>query len=215
LKRDQLAFLLGGAAFGVLVGYGLFNALASKPVFAPPQANAPIDGPRGPAAMTQVPMGGGGAPAGAPGGGAPMVAEINSLKQALKDDPKNLKAAVRLANLYQDIGELDQAIPFYERALELAPKDPNVLTDLGICYEQLQQFDRALELFRRAQSEDANHWQSLYNIVVVAGFHLGRVEEADKALARLEQVNPNAPNLASLKDGMARVKGGGTGGATP
>lgn len=207
MKRDQLAFLLGGLAFGILFGYGLFNALANRPVFAPPQQVSPFDGPKGPAAMTQVPMGGGGAPLGS---AAPMIAEINALKQALADDPKNLPAAVRLANLHHDAGMLDLAISFYARALELSPNNPDLLTDKGICHEQLEQFDQALDLFRRAQAADPRHWQSLYNTVVVAGLHLGRVDEAEAALARLEQVNPGVPNLASLKDGLARVKKGGT-----
>jgi len=208
LRRDQLAFLLGGLAFGILFGYGLFHAVATKPVVAPPGAAAAIEGPKGPAAPTQAPLGGGGGGSAA----APMIAEINALKQALKGDPRNLPAAVRLANLHHDAGMFEQAIPFYEKALELAPHDADLLTDNGICHEQLQRFDEALVLFRRAQEANANHWQSLYNIVVVAGFHLGRIDEADKALARLEQINPGAPNLASLKAGMARMKAGGAAG---
>ena len=139
-----------------------------------------------------------------------MIAEINALKKRLQDDPRDAKAAVRLANLYQDVRMFEQAIAFYQRALEVTPADPNVLTDKGICHEELGQYDDALALFKRAQAADPNHWQSLYNIVVVSGFYLDRAEEAQSALARLERLNPDAPNLAALRQKLAGAQSGGT-----
>jgi Tfp pilus assembly protein PilF len=152
----------------------------------------------GPAAATQT--------AGAGGGGAPMMAEINSLKERVQKDPKDVQAWSRLANIYQDAGMFEQAIQFYQRAVDLAPTNANVLTDLGICYQEIKQFDKALDLLERAQKADPANWQSLYNIVVVAGLEMHRFDRADAAMARLQEIRPDAPNLSQLKDALNKAR---------
>jgi len=201
LKKDQLAFLFGGLAFGFLLGFGLFRAIETRPGNVAEAATTEIPGPMGPAAATQTasaPQGG--------GGGAPMMAEINALKEQLQKDPKNVQAWTRLANIYQDAGMFEQAIEFYKRANELLPDNANLLTDMGICYQELKQFDKALELLEHAQKADPANWQSLYNIVVVAGLEMGRMDRADAALAKLQQIRPDAPNLDRLRQALDKAR---------
>jgi len=205
LKKDQLAFLFGGLAFGFLLGFGLFRAIDTRPGQGAGQAaSGAIPSPMGPAA----PMGSGTPPqaAGGAGGGAPMMAEINALKESVQKDPKDVQAWTRLANIYQDSGMFEPAIEFYKRASDLLPDNANILTDMGICYQELQQYDKALELLEQAQKADPSHWQSLYNMVVVAGLDLRRFEKADAALARLQQIRPDAPNLAVLKEALDKAR---------
>jgi Flp pilus assembly protein TadD len=198
LKKDHLAFLFGGLAFGFLLGFGLFRAIETRPG-RPTEAaaEAEIPSPMGPAAATQT-VGG--------GGGAPMMAEINALKERLQKDPKDVQAWTRLANLYQDAGMLQPAIEFYERAVALSPQDANLLSDLGSCYLDVKQYDKSLETLERAQKADPANWQSLYNIVVVAGLQMRRFDRADAALAKLEQIHPDAPNLAQLRDALNKSR---------
>jgi tetratricopeptide (TPR) repeat protein len=197
LKKDHLAFLFGGLAFGFLLGFGLFRALETRPGLAGGQAaSAEIPSPMGPAAATQT--AGGGAP--------PMMAEINALKDRVSKDPKDVQAWSRLANIYQDAGMFEPAISFYQRAIDLLPDNANLLTDMGICYQELKQFDKALDLLERAQKADPANWQSLYNIVVVAGLEMGRIDRADAALARLKQIHPDAPNLDQLKAALDKAR---------
>ena len=197
-----MAFLFGGLAFGFLLGFGLFRAIDTRPGQATsPAASNEIPTPMGPAA----PMGSA-APTQTSGGGAPMMVEINALKERVQKDPKDVQAWSRLANLYQDSGMFEPAIEFYQRASELLPNNANLLTDMGICYQQLKQFDKALELLERAQKADPANWQSLYNIVVVAGLDMRRFEQADAALARLQQIHPDAPNLAELREALNKAR---------
>ena len=192
-----MAFLFGGLAFGFLLGFGLFRAIATRPgLDAGPAVSAEIPSPMGPAAPTQT----------VGGGGAPMMAEINALKDRVGKDPKDLQAWSRLANIYQDAGMFEPAVSFYQRALDLAPNDANLLTDTAICYEEQKQFDKALEILERAQKADPGHWQSLYNIVVVAGLQMGRFDRADAALARLQKVHPDAPNLDKLREALGKAR---------
>jgi DNA-binding SARP family transcriptional activator len=206
MKRDQLAFLFGGLAFGLVAGFGLFRTIATRPTDVPERGGGGVPSVAGPSAPTDIAMGGG---AGAPAA-APMLAQINELKERVQKDPKDFEAWTRLGNLYQDAGMMQPAISFYEKASALKPDDANVLTDMGICYQQQSQYDKSLELFERAQKADASNWQSLYNIVVVAGLRMGRVDRAEAALTRLQQLKPDAPNLADLKAALDRVKGSGT-----
>ena len=135
-----------------------------------------------------------------------MMAEINALKNRVQQNPKDAAAWTRLANIYQDAGMFEPAIEFYQRASTLVPNNANLLTDMGICYQELKQFDKALELLEQAQKADPANWQSLYNIVVVAGLDLKRFEQADAALAQLEKIRPDAPNLAGLREALDRAR---------
>lgn len=196
MKREHLAFLFGGLAFGFLLGFALFRAIDTRPGQASgaPASNE-IPSPMGPAAPTQT-----------AGGGAPMMAEINALKDRVQKDPKDVEAWARLANVYQDAGMFQPAIEFYKRALELLPNNANLMTDMGICYQELKQYDKALELLERAQTADPANWQSLYNIVVVAGLEMRKFDQADAALAKLQKIHPDAPNLDQLREALNRAR---------
>jgi len=195
LKKDHLAFLLAGLAFGFLLGFGLFRAIESRPGRGGVEASAEIPSPMGPAAPTQNQA-----------SGAPMMAEINALKERVQKDPNDVAAWTRLANLFQDAGMFAPAIEIYQRAIKLSPNDANLLTDLGICYQETKQFDKALEHLERAQKADPANWQSLYNIVVVAGLEMRRFDRADAAMARLQQLRPDAPNLEQLRAALAKAR---------
>jgi tetratricopeptide (TPR) repeat protein len=147
------------------------------------------------------------APTQAGGGGAPMVAEINALKRRLQENPSDVQAATRLANLFHDAQIWDQAVMFYEQAIELSPNDPDLLTDLGICYRSLQRYDDALEKFARAREASPGHWQSLFNTAVVAAFDLGEYERALEALNTLEgEMSPVPSQVTQLKEAVVHAK---------
>ncbi len=196
MKRERSAFLIGGLVIGALAGYFVADAVGGRR--APVSAQFPAASPAAPAAG----MGG----AKATGMDPATAQEIGDLRRILEQNPKNAAALVRLANLFHDAGLWTQAIAHYERALAAGPGDADVWTDLGICYRGDRQFERALEAFEKARRIDPGHWKSLFNTAVVAGFDLGRLDEAERAVERLEQVNPSAPNLAQLKRDLAHVR---------
>jgi len=203
VKRENLAYLLGGLAFGFLLGFGTFHTMEFRPQAQVARVGGgdeiPSTAGPNPMAATQMPTGGGA------GGGAPMAQEVNALKRALEQNPQDVQALTRLANMYHDIGEWGQAIGYYEKAVAVRPSDPNLLTDMGTCYLNVNRPDRALELFQKAHAADPSHWQSLFNEAVVLGVHLGRPEEARKALDEVDRIQPNVPGVARLRDFLSQA----------
>jgi len=210
VKREQLIFLAGGFAFGILVGFALFHALNSPPVL---PSGMPPGGAMGGGASSA--MSGGGS---AGVGGAPMVKRINQLRRELDQDPGNMAAAVELADIYQRAQMFDQAAGYYEQALGIEAQHSELLVNLGLCYRGLGRFDEALDAFKRANQLEPDNWQSLFNQVVVAALDLQRFDEAEKAMAALEAMpsvsgGPGADQLAQLREWLttAQNSAGGEG----
>lgn len=201
MKKDQLVFLLGGLAFGFLFGFGVFHTWYKAPN---------VDGQSRAEATPAAAMPTSAPPAGQPMGqansAAPMVGEINELKRMIQDDPTNVAAFVRLGNLHYDVQMWQQAAGYYESAIELQPENPDVMTDLGVCYREQGQFEKALEMFEGANRLNPNHHQSLFNVVVVAGFDLQQWDRAEKALEALEAMNPKPPRIAELRAAIERQR---------
>jgi tetratricopeptide (TPR) repeat protein len=112
--------------------------------------------------------------------------------------PDDSEAVLQLANIRFDNKEWDQAQELYARYLEKNPAEPNVLSDLGITYRELQQYDRAIEQFHKAQALAPDHWQALYNEVVVLAFNQKKFDAARQVLDKLQKMQPNNPDVSRL-----------------
>ncbi len=124
------------------------------------------------------------------------------LEKALAERPGDPDILTALGNLYFDAARWEEARKAYEGVLGSRPDDPNVLTDLAVVYRNLGKPERALELLRHARKVAPDHWQALFNEVVILHFDLHRHDEARKALAGLEELkerNPQVPDLTQLK----------------
>ena len=204
MKRENLAFLVAGLAFGLLIGLAIDEirsppVVASAPGASMPGASSP-GAPAGPASPTQM-------------GGAPMMQEMAALRARLEQNPDDLQALTGLAHMFHDIQSWDQAKPYYERAIAIVGNDPDLVTDLGVCFVGTGEFDRALELFERAQAARPGHPQSLFNTAIVAGLYQQDFPRAEAALAQLEQVAPGYERLAQLKADVAAAKSGAPAGS--
>jgi cytochrome c-type biogenesis protein CcmH/NrfG len=192
VKKEQVAMLVGGFAFGVLVGFGLAQiggGPAQVGSAGPPQQRQAPPPSQSQAQAT-----------------APMLAEIGQLREVLKLDPANLGALKRMGNLYHDAGMWPQAVEFYEKAVELSPDDPNLLTDLGTCYGGMRRNDEAIAMFSRANGIDPNHWQSLYNTVIIAGLNAHDFATAEAALAKLANLPAGQQHIPQLQQALAQAR---------
>jgi tetratricopeptide (TPR) repeat protein len=161
-------------------------------------------GAQGPAVVQKPQM----APAPAPPGPSPreVAAKIQTLKDIVKKDPKNLPAWVELGNLYFDSNQPKEAIEAYEQYLAVKPDNADVRTDMGIMYRNLGDFDRALEEFRKAAQSDPKHVNSRYNIGLVLLHDKQDMKGAIKAWEDYLKLDPNSERAQRIRAQIEKMK---------
>jgi cytochrome c-type biogenesis protein CcmH/NrfG len=149
-----------------------------------------------------------GAPASAPPARDSMefASQIQTLKEIVKKDPKNLPAWVELGNLYFDSHRPEEAIEAYRQYLAIKPDNPDVRTDMGIMYRKLGQFDKALEEFRKAAQSDPKHVNSLYNIGIVLLHDKQDIKGAIQTWEEYLKVDPNSERARRIRNQIDRIK---------
>jgi cytochrome c-type biogenesis protein CcmH/NrfG len=185
-----IAFLVGfisGATVAILKGTkgAEKTAMVQKPKMAPP--GAPMSVPKGPDPVE-------------------VASKIQTLKEIVKKDPKNLAAWVELGNLYFETDQPKEAIEAYSQYLAIKPDNPDVRTDMGIMYRKLGQFDRAIEEFRKAAQSDPKHINSRYNIGLVLLHDKQDIKGAVKAWEDYLKVDPNSERAQRIRAQIEKMK---------
>jgi cytochrome c-type biogenesis protein CcmH/NrfG len=137
---------------------------------------------------------------------AEVASKIESLKEILKKDPKNLPAWVELGNLYFDTDQPKEAIEAYGRYLSIKPDNPDVRTDLGIMYRKIGEIDKGIEEFRKAAQIDPKHINSRYNIGIVLLHDKQDIKGAIKAWEDYLKVDPKSERAERVKGQMEKMK---------
>lgn len=179
---------VGGATVGILwMTKGTEKtAMVQKPPMAPPGASAPAAPP--------------------PRDSIDAASQIQTLKEIVKKDPKNLPAWVELGNLYFDTDQPKEAIEAYSQYLAIKPNNADVRTDMGIMYRKLGQFDKAIEEFRKAAQNDPKHVNSRYNIGLVLLHDKQDIKGAVKAWEDYLKVDPNSEKAQRLRAQIEKMK---------
>jgi tetratricopeptide (TPR) repeat protein len=181
-----IAFLVGfitGATVAILRG----TKNVEKPPIAQNSRMVPMPAPKGPDSIE-------------------VASKIQSLKEMVKKDPKNLSAWMELGNLYFDSEQPEEAIEAYGKYLAIQPDNPDVRTDMGIMYRALGDFDRAIEEFKKAAQLDPKHTNSRYNIGIVLLHDKGNVKGAIQAWEEYLKVDPNSERARRVKAQMENLK---------
>lgn len=195
MKKESLVFLMAGMLFGLVAGFLIsYMIFQQEEIPVQKQPASPQAGGSGTSDTQQPPE------------HMDIMQEIESLKAVLEKDPSNYPALVRLGNLYFDAVKFPQAIEYYSRAIAISDMDANVLTDLGICYRNTGDSRKAIEFFERAHQKDPAHWQSLYNVVIVALNDTKDVATAENALQRLEKIKPGVEGVEMVKKQLEQMK---------
>lgn len=216
MNKDNLLFLMGGLLVGFVTAYLFFEAMASRqPPRLTPQLRAQIvagdDGGGGMGAAGEAPAAGDAAAGAADAGNAaaqgagPAMPQIQQLVDYVNKNPNDADAVRKLADANFEIRNWGRAQELYNHYLELKPNNPDVMTDLGITYRETQQPDKALDLFHRSMQVAPDHWQSLYNEVVVL-MDQKKNDEATQVLSQLQKMQPGNPDVAKLADAVNRQR---------
>ncbi len=185
-----IALLVGfisGATVGILwVTKGKEKTvMVQKPQMAPPGSPAPAPSARDTIEATS---------------------QIQTLKEIVKKDPKNLAAWVELGNLYFDTDQPKEAIEAYKQYLTIKPENPDIRTDMGIMYRKLGEFDRAIEEFRKAAQGDPRHINSRYNLGLVLLHDKQDMNAAIKAWEDYLKVDPNSERAQRIRAQIEKMK---------
>ncbi len=149
------------------------------------------------------------------GGGAPMSQDpavkqrVREIEAALDAAPDDRALLVRLGNAAFDADEHRLAVRAYERALALKGDDANVLTDVGVSYRSLGDLDKALASFEKALQVEPDHWQAVFNQVIVYGIDRGDRKKGLELLDRLKKLKGKFPEIPPLDQLEATLGAGG------
>ncbi len=192
MTKNPWFMFVGGLMIGLVIGYVVAERQAVPPAvsLAPPSGAAV-------APASQPPMGE------IPGsqGSAEVERQLAEVRNLLAKNPGDANLLVALGNIYFDAQRWEEARLSYEEAIESIPDDVNVLTDLAVVYRNLGKPERALEILGHVIEVAPDHWQAVYNRVIVLHFDLHSHDKAVEALIALEdlaQSNPQIPDLSGL-----------------
>jgi adenylate cyclase len=118
----------------------------------------------------------------------PAIAEV---ERALALDPQFARGYARLAEILSAADKPEEAIPLAEKAMSIEPYFLSYWYQyiLGVAYHMLGQYDRAIDNLTRCLAKDPEFYPALTHLASVYG-QLGKTNEAEAAVARLLQVDP-------------------------
>ena len=135
-----------------------------------------------------------------------VASKIETLKEIVRKDPKNLPAWVELGNLYFDSNQPKEAIEAYSQYLAIKPDSADVRTDMAIMYRNFGEMDRALEQFQKAAQSDPKHVNSRYNIGIVLLHDKQDIKGAIKAWEEYLKVDPKSERAERVRAQMENLK---------
>ena len=135
-----------------------------------------------------------------------MQDDIKILKDAVKKDPKNLNAWIKLGNTLMDTTRFKEAIEAYQKALSIDPKNVDVRVDMGTCYKNTGRPDIAVKEYRKALAINPNHLYGRKNLGVVLAFDLNDRAQAIKEFEKYLELAPNAPDAMQVRQEMQKLK---------
>lgn len=190
MKTESIVFAVAGICFGLILGW-VIAVQQSTP--------GPAAAPVAPAATQSQTA------------NTPVLdeARVQALTTILSNDPKNVDAAVQLANTYFDAERYPDAIKWYEQALSVQPRHADASTDLGVSYYYTGQIDRALQQFEVSLKIDPQHTKTILNQGIVLAFGKEDLTAAAEAWTRVVALAPTSPEGQAAQRALEGIAAAG------
>ena len=118
---------------------------------------------------------------------------IEMVDRAVALNPNSARAWNARGQTYRYAAQAEEAIRSFERAIRLSPLDPMLyvtFAGMGIALIMLRRFDEAVAAAKRALRQNSTY-STTYRCLATALAHLGRQAEAQEAVARLLELEPD------------------------
>lgn len=145
-----------------------------------------------------------------------LTESIRILTRANSIDAKDFDVIVALGNAHFDLGffkkdlaSFQMARDLYGKALDVKPGDADVRTDLGISYfvQEPPDFDKAVATLTQVLSSNPKHDRAM-QFLVQTYVKQGKIPDAEKALAKIIELNPSNPAITDMRLLISNAKSG-------
>ncbi len=116
----------------------------------------------------------------------------------LERNPENAEAALLLAQVRQQLGDLDDALTFAREAERLEPFNPNIFHARGVVHLNRQESEEAARAFQQALDINPNHVPAR-NALAFLELAAGRFEAAEHAADQVLSEEPENAQALTYK----------------
>ena len=198
MTRENFLFAIIGVLLGFILGFMLHGVMSQR------------DAERAAASTEQrQPLPADHPPIDNAGSGNPQqtMEQVQATIARARSDPKDFDAQIMAARLEYQIQQYDEAIKFLLTANQLRPDDTEVLLMLGAANAQAGHWDAAERWYRAALVKNPKDVAVATSVAFIT-LQRGDVKAAERAIANLEKLAPDSPDLASFKTKLDELKSG-------
>jgi len=135
-----------------------------------------------------------------------LTEKIEDLKEAVRENPKDPAAWVKLGNIYAEHHRYREAAEAYSQFLSIKPNDPDVRTNLGILLRRWGDDDGAIEEFKRAAQYGPKHANSRYHLGLTLLQNKRNFQEGIKAWEDYLKVEPKGKRANQVRVELERLR---------
>jgi tetratricopeptide (TPR) repeat protein len=130
-----------------------------------------------------------------------LIKDVEAVRSQLPDSP----AAVHvLADLQQDLGQIEHARLLYQRVIDMEPLNVAAHNNVGVYYLRRRETSQAIDHLEKAASIDENRLEPHRNLWSLYRDYLA-FEEAEQVLARVRALAPNGVANWFTEEGPAAI----------
>jgi tetratricopeptide (TPR) repeat protein len=198
MTRDNFLFVIIGLLLGFIIGFLFASNIKQREATSTAASRTQSLPPDHPAIGDTNP----GSNPGTPG---QMQADVQAALGQAREQPNNVEAQLKAAELYYQIGRYDQAIEYLLKANQLKPDSYEVIANLGMVNMDAGHLEAAERWYGAAlakKPDDTQVLDGLCNVLLAAS----KAKDAEDTINRLAKADPSNQDLQQFRDRLATLK---------
>lgn len=133
-------------------------------------------------------------------------AQIATLTERVRQNPRDFASLVQLGNSYYDAKRWAEAVPWYEKALEVTPGNTDVRTDLGTAYLYSGNSDRAKAAWLKVLEQEPSKVQTHFNLgILYSGLTPPDNDSAAKEWETVIRLAPGTDDAKTAEQNLQKI----------